>query len=207
MPRKSKRGLRKSGRSSAPVAILTPFQALDRSLSTRSDRIVLKGKAQVSLTVSSGSTPTGKNINPDFAAFFGSRVASISSFFSRYRVLKLSFFTTAISPTNDTMVVGVQDDDSTAAAIQPQNYADVLVMRCSAPYNQIAGGQSCLMFSPVDPLKEYYTQSSSGTAVADRFNSVGTFWGAINGTTPVTAVFVVFYTIEFSGATEPGGGS
>jgi hypothetical protein len=189
------------------VAILTPFQALDRSLSLRQDRIVLKGKAQISITVASASLPTGKNINPDFAAFLGSRVSTLSGLFSRYRILKLSFFSTAISATNDSLVIGVQDDDGTAAIIQPANYADVLVLRCSAPFNQIAGGQSCLMWSPVDPTKEYYTQTATGTAVPDRFNSVGTFWGAINGASPVTAVFVVFYTIEFSGATEPPGGS
>jgi len=203
MPPHSKRTSRRNGRvGPRSVQELSQSETLDRQLAKRSDKISLKDKTLVGII--SGTTVltnTSFNLNPAVSTSFGSRVSAISSYFTRYRILKLLVRYTPVvgTATSGRVALGFLDDATNDEGSLPTTVGQVAALRCArvdSPYRDIE-----LEWKPIDPMKWYYTVGTV-TGTDQRFTTPAALIISTDSfATSVTAgSFSFYYTIEFEGA-------
>jgi hypothetical protein len=196
MPSKSKnrsRGSGQRGRSSdSGRELLTIVQQLDRSLARRSDKITIKDKVLVNLTLSANITA---NVLLNMgSASFGTAVSSIATFYERFRLLKVTLVPVEVpAPT----FLCVEDDYEPASAPTPQQ---IMTQRCSTvvSYNSATSGMAAspllgtLQWSCKDNY-EYHT--GSGVSSSDqRLTTPATI--TLNSPTGGNTFFLMYFTLE-----------
>jgi hypothetical protein len=182
--------------------VVDPIQALNRSLALREDRIIVKDKYFVSVSIGHG-VPGASNVIP---SFFGSRVASIASQYDRWRLLKFTAVPVSYAQAESdggtfVTAIGINDDPDVA----PTTLIDVINARCSAVFGTgiSPSGTNMLVWNPVDPSKEYYCTLPSGSDLRLQSPCSVVYW--YTGSATQTVAYLVYYTIEFVGSASVGG--
>jgi len=196
----SKRGDRRarqnknSGGPRATIA-LSMSDARERQLAVRSDRVIMSGKCVITAAGVSGTV----GLTPLYASTFGDRLANMAKIFSRFRIIKLIIKSPPASGTFAS-AFGVVDDytGEGASAPLPTTLSEVVELRCSVA-NLSTVNPNEIEWKPLDPMKVYYSQPGTAANASDSRLAVPATlveFAANAGNIP----FVVYYTIEFSGA-------
>lgn len=200
--RTGRRGKARGGGGRGNLA-LSLFDSVGRQFATRGDRITLKGKLITSFGASGSIQSFGY-----FASSLGSRLSTILSNYSRFRLIKLVFrmdYQANPSITGGAGVVfaGILDDygGEGGAVTLPTTSNGVLQLRCSAAIS--AEAPTMLQWDPVDKDKWYYVdQGASGTD--PRFTCQATLVASAIPTSD-TVTFTTYLILEAEGAVSAAG--
>jgi hypothetical protein len=180
------------------MVVESSVEEFERKQAMGADAFALRGTVPFNTGGISGVSQL-LGINP---SSFGARANNLASVFSRYRVkeLMIEFFVNTGTATNTAgqAVVGILDDGPGEADV-PNNYADVLEMRCS---NTNYFGQttpSFLRWKPLDPQWRY-TQFKTGDDA--RLVNTAVIWTAT--TAAAAIVGQIRFSIVFKGASDTG---
>jgi len=204
MPPK-KRSQRRSRGGPRTTAVTSPAETLNRQLAVRTDVNSQRGKYLLQL--SSAPTTVGViPINPGSGAF-GNRQLALQAQYSRFRVVKLTFFCSTVLNATETPVPAAFGllDDVPGSSSTPTTVNDIVSLRCST-FTELGRQETAMLeWKPLDPAKWYYTTSESTTQDARLELPATVFCIALSGGT-VNHRILVYYTIEYSGAQEGPGG-
>lgn len=159
----------------------------ERQLAVRKDRCMLKDKVLLTFTTTVG----GLYSTAISAAALGPRVAGVSRYFQRWKIVKL--VVKYINP-NPGFAVGIGDDPS---ANGPTDAADIVQLRCSRITTSAGADSNEFVWMPVDGDKWYYV-SDEGTVGDVRLTAPCQLAVAAGLSSSVTLLF--YYVIEFEGA-------
>jgi len=196
--RKGRRGqARRADTVPRPVVAMTPQECFERQLALQTDSTVVRGKFVATATPATGTPLALFLIQP---SSLGTRVASISSDYLRWRVksLRVRFLGSLASGsgTSGFVSMGVLDDVNYAGE-PPTTVSGVSELRCSATTFLSQTVPVNFEFRPLDKSRWYYCTSVSN----DRFDSVGTLYAAA---TAGGISYEIDYSIVFAGAFTVG---
>jgi len=179
------------------VVSLTPQQSFERSLALHTDATPIHGRFTGTTTVVSGTPLALFLVQP---ANLGSRVASISTDYLRFRIkwLRLRFLGTPVGTTTAGFTSMGFLDDVNYAGEPPTTVSGVSELRCAATTFTNETIPTTLEFRPVDQKRWYYCTSATN----DRFDSVATLYAASN--TSTAFAYEVDYCVVFAGASTTG---
>jgi len=180
-----------------PVTSMTLSEANERQLSTRSDRITLRGKQIINVPVI-GPAVGSQSITPQV---FANRVAGILTYFQRWRILKLVIKLIMGSPGNNPVYAAFSDDGNPANATTVN---ELMEFRSSRVLTSSGADSNEFTWNPIDPNKWYYT-NLEGASGDIRLVAPTTQYALSSGVTTGQAFqvsFLVFFTIEAEGAQD-----
>jgi len=177
--------------------MLSLVQASEVQLASREDRYMCRGKSLI--LQSFGAPLSNLLLSPATGAVYGSRMTSINSVYSRYRLIKLLFrFCAPFVSSGQNLYIGVQDDSGTDSD-NPTTQADIIQLRCSTVMYGTVTQPTEFEWKPIDKEKWYYTSSEIGGD--PRFLIPAVLWFS-TGVASSTLTGEIHYTIEFAGAID-----
>jgi hypothetical protein len=174
----------------------------------KSDKIVLRGEGElVAVATSLGNGAFGgsnsQQLNPPN---LDDRVASISTNFSRYRIVSfnIKYIPQVGSTASGALAIGFLDDDVTIDG-SLNTYAKTASLRVCLETQ--VWQKAAISWRPIDREKWYYVNASSSEdqRFLQQVTLIGNTLGAATSTTYGTIIY--HYVIEFEGAVDSGSGA
>jgi len=176
---------------------MTLSEANERQLSTRSDRITLRGKQILNVPVM-GPLVGSQSLTPQV---FANRVAAILSYFQRWRILKLVIKLITLPTASNPVYAAFSDDGN---PVNATTVNELMEFRSSRVLTLSGADSNEFTWNPIDPNKWYYT-NLEGASGDIRLVAPTTQYALNSGFTTGQALqvsFLVFFTLEAEGAQD-----